>query len=150
MQATESSLEYNQIFMVGHFCKNVNSWKFWTIFAKKAPPQTLGWLLNTNLGSTLKKTAIKIYFSSYVKPFVFIPFNAYFTSPHKSEKKCVNKRNWTWNLKRDWTFEIYLLTGKHISCILPTQSLKITCARSYAWFLNFLSKGRGFRLFFMA
>ena len=39
---------------------------------------------------------------------------------------------------KDWTFEAYLLTEEITSWFLWIKLLKMTCARSYAWFLNFL------------
>ena len=38
---------------------------------------------------------------------------------------------------KDWTFEAYLLTADTSSSFPLIESLKITYARSYAWFLNF-------------
>ena len=42
---------------------------------------------------------------------------------------------------------MYLLIGELISWFMLFESLKTTCARSYAWFLNFLSNGEGFDCF---
>ena len=38
---------------------------------------------------------------------------------------------------KDWTYKAYLLTEETSSWFLLIESLKITCARSYVWFLNF-------------
>ena len=40
---------------------------------------------------------------------------------------------------KDWTFEVYLSTGERSSEFPLVESPKVTCARPYAWFLNFLS-----------
>ena len=39
---------------------------------------------------------------------------------------------------KDWTFEAFLSTEETNSWFLLIESLKMTCARSYVWFLNFL------------
>ena len=54
-----------------------------------------------------------------------------------------NQKNLLQKEIKDWTFEAYLLTEETSSRFLLTESLKMTCARSYAWFLNFLSNGEG-------
>ena len=43
----------------------------------------------------------------------------------------------------DRTFEVYLLTAEPSSWFLLIESLKMTCTRSYAWFLKFLSNREG-------
>ena len=58
----------------------------------------------------------------------------------KSEKHVTEK-------DKDWTFEVSLLIGEPISWFRLFESLKMTCARSYAWFLNFLPDGEGFDCF---
>ena len=40
---------------------------------------------------------------------------------------------------KGWTFEVYLITGELSSWFWMAESLKMTCARPYVWFLNFLS-----------
>ena len=39
---------------------------------------------------------------------------------------------------KDWTSDAYLLTEETSSWFLLIESLKMPCARSYSWFLNFL------------
>ena len=70
-------------------------------------------------------------------------YHAYFILSHKSEKRVTE-----WNKRL--AFEFYLSTGGNpTSSLFPlTESLKMTCARSYAWFLNFFVRRRGFGLFF--
>ena len=58
----------------------------------------------------------------------------------KSEKHVTEK-------DKDWTFKVSLLIGEPISWFRLFESLKMTCARSYAWFLNFLPDGEGFDCF---
>ena len=48
---------------------------------------------------------------------------------------------------KDWTIEVYLLKGEQSSWWLLIESLKMTCARSCVWFLNFLSNGEGLDYF---
>ena len=48
---------------------------------------------------------------------------------------------------KDWTFEVYLLTGELSSWFQLIESLKMTCARPYAWFLIFLSSTGSFHCF---
>ena len=48
-----------------------------------------------------------------------------------------NQKNVLQREIKDWTFKAYLLTPDNSSWFLLIESLKITCARSYAWFLNF-------------
>ena len=42
---------------------------------------------------------------------------------------------------KDWTFEVNLLTGELSSWFQLIESLKMTCARPYAWFWFFLLSG---------
>ena len=63
---------------------------------------------------------------------------------------CTNQKNVLQNKIKDWTFEVYLLIEVPSSWSPLIESLKMTSARSSAFFLNFLSKGRGFGLFFVA
>ena len=46
-----------------------------------------------------------------------------------------------------WTLKVYLLTGEPSSWLLQTESLKMTCTRSHAWFLDFLSNSEGLDCF---
>ena len=63
-----------------------------------------------------------------VKLFIFILImHILFYS--KNWKKLIAERN--------WTYKAYLLTEETSSWFPLIESLKITCARSYAWFLNF-------------
>ena len=48
---------------------------------------------------------------------------------------------------KDWTFEVYLLTGKLSSWFQLIELLKMTCTRSYALFVNFLSSIEGLDCF---
>ena len=57
-------------------------------------------------------------------------YHAYFILPQ-------NQKNVLQKEIKDWTFKAYLLTEETSSWFLLIESLKITCARSYAWFLNF-------------
>ena len=82
----------------------------------------------------------KRYFPCFVKLFCLYPYNAYLIFSSKSEKH-VTEGN------KDWTFEVYLLIGEPISRFRLFEWLKMTCARSYVLFLNFLSHGRGFYCF---
>ena len=50
---------------------------------------------------------------------------------------CKNRKNVLQKKIKDWTFDAYSLTKKSSSWFLLIASLKMTCARSYAWFLNF-------------
>ena len=50
---------------------------------------------------------------------------------------CKNQKNVLQREIKDRTFKAYLLTVETAFWFPLTQSLKITCARSYAWFLNF-------------
>ena len=50
---------------------------------------------------------------------------------------CKNQKNVLQRESKDWTFKAYLLTADTGSWFPLTESLKITCARTYAWFLNF-------------
>ena len=50
---------------------------------------------------------------------------------------CKNQKNVLQRESKDWTFKAYLLTADTSSWFPLIESLKITCARSYAWFLNF-------------
>ena len=58
----------------------------------------------------------------------------------KSEKHVTEKY-------KDWIFEVSLLIREPISWFRLFESLKMTWARSYAWFLNFLSDREGFNCF---
>ena len=48
-----------------------------------------------------------------------------------------NQKNMLQREIKSWTFKAYLLTANISSWFLLIESLKITCARSYVWFLNF-------------
>ena len=50
---------------------------------------------------------------------------------HKNQKNLLQREI------KDCTFKTYLLTADTSSWFPLIESLKITCARSYAWFLNF-------------
>ena len=39
--------------------------------------------------------------------------------------------------ERNWTYKVYLLTEETSSWFPLIETLKITCAKSYVWFLNF-------------
>ena len=58
-----------------------------------------------------------------------------------------NQKNVLEKGMKDWTFKVYLLTGELSSWFRLVESLKITCAKPYAWFLKYLSKGRGLDYF---
>ena len=60
---------------------------------------------------------------------------------------CTNQKNVLQKEIKDWTFEVYLLTGEPSSWFGLTESLKMTCARSNAWFLDFLWNGQGLDCF---
>ena len=74
------------------------------------------------------------YFPSYLKLFLFI-FIMHILFCWTYQKNLLQKG------MKDWTFEVYLLTGELSSWFRLIESLKMTCARSYLWFLNFLSSG---------
>ena len=46
---------------------------------------------------------------------------------------CTNQQNVLQKVIKDWTLEVYLLTGEPSSWLLLIESLKMTCARSFAW-----------------
>ena len=48
---------------------------------------------------------------------------------------------------KDWAFEVYFLIWETSSWLPLIESLKMTCGRSYAWFLNFLSNEEGLDCF---
>ena len=77
-----------------------------------------------------RKQSFKRYFSSSVKPFMS-SFLSYFILLQ-------NQKNVLQEEIKDWTFKTYLLTEEAISWLLLIESLKMACARSYVWFLNFL------------
>ena len=54
---------------------------------------------------------------------------------------CTNQKNVLQKEMKDWTFEVHLLTDKPTSWFPLIESLKMTCAWPYWWFLNFLSEG---------
>ena len=48
---------------------------------------------------------------------------------------------------KDWTFKVHLLTGELSSLFQLIESLKMTCARAYTWFLNLLLSREGLDCF---
>ena len=50
---------------------------------------------------------------------------------------CTNQKNVLKKELKDWNFEVYLLIEEPSSWFPLIESMKMTCARSYA-FLNFL------------
>ena len=61
-----------------------------------------------------------------------------------------NQKNVLEKGMKDWTFDVYLLTGELSSWFRLSESLKMTFAKSYALFLNCLSKGGGSDCFFQS
>ena len=53
-----------------------------------------------------------------------------------------NQKNVLQKEIKDWTFKAYLFTEENSSGFPLIESLKITCARFYAWFLNFYQTER--------
>ena len=53
-----------------------------------------------------------------------------------------NQKNVLQKEIKDWRSATYLLTVETCSWFLLIESLKITCARSYAWFLSFYQTER--------
>ena len=51
---SEVFLEQNHIFMEVYFVKKMKHLKVLNYFCKRAPPQTLGWILNAALGNTVR------------------------------------------------------------------------------------------------
>ena len=49
---------------------------------------------------------------------------------------------------KDWTYNAYLLTEETSSWFTLVESLKITCSKSYWWFLNFYQTERVWIVFF--
>ena len=93
------------------------------------------------LADTVKKVAIWKIFLQLLKAFCdfFLAMHILYC--------CKNQQNVLQKKIKDWTLEVYLLTGETSSWLLLTESPKVTCARSYAWFLNFLSNGEGLDCF---
>ena len=60
---------------------------------------------------------------------------------------CSNQKKVLQKQIKDWTFEVYLLNGELLYWFPLMESLKMTCARSYAWFLKFLSHREGLDCF---
>ena len=87
-----------------------------------------------NLGNGGTKDFVKDFLSS-VKLFVSL-FLCKFYSMVKIWKNLVQKEI------KDWTYKAYLLTEETSSWFLLIESLKITYAKSYAWFLNFYQMER--------
>ena len=58
-----------------------------------------------------------------------------------------NQKNVLQKGTKDWTFEVYLLTGELSSWFPLDELLKMTSAGPYVWFLNFLSSGGGWDCF---
>ena len=55
---------------------------------------------------------------------------------------CKNQKNVLQKEIKDWTFKAYLLTEEASSLFPLIESLKIACARSYVWLLNFYQRER--------
>ena len=60
---------------------------------------------------------------------------------------CKNQKSVLQIKIKDCIFEVYLLTEEPNSWFPLIESWKMTCARSYVWFLNFLSNGVGLDCF---
>ena len=79
---------------------------------------------------------LKRYFPSYVKLLVSLL------------SVCTNEKNTLQKEIKDSAFEFYLLTGEPSQFMtLLIESLKMTYARSFVWFLNFLSNQEGWDCF---
>ena len=55
---------------------------------------------------------------------------------------CTNQKNMLQKEITYLTLEVYLLAGEPTSWFPMIESLKMTCPRSYVWFLIFLSNGK--------
>ena len=91
-----------------------------------------GWVLNKSLGISVKKNSHLKDISPVICFFILIMHILFCRT---------NQKNVLQKEIKDWTFEVYLLTGEPSSWFALIESLKMTCARSYARFLNFLSNG---------
>ena len=108
-----------------------------TIFAKKVHPRLL-MVLNMAHGNTVKKIFILKIFPQLCKTFCLCSYHVYFILSQKSEKH-VTERNKRLSL---WSLFTYSLT-KEISSWFPRiGSVKVTCVRSCAQFLNFYERER--------
>ena len=87
-----------------------------------------------------KRYPLKKYFPSYVKLFIFI-LNIHIIFCRKNRKNVLQIEI------KEWNFEAYLLTEEPISWLLLIESWKMTCTRSYGWFLIFLSNSVGLDCF---
>ena len=83
------------------------------------------------LGNTVKQITHLKDISPVLKNFVFFRIiNILFC--------CKNQKNMLQEEIKDGTFEAYLLPEETSSSFLLIESFKMTYARSYVWFLNFL------------
>ena len=89
-----------------------------------------------------KKGPFKRYFPSYVKLFVSLFLSCIFFLSHKSEKRVTerNKRLNLWSLFINLGTQFFLIQADF-------KSLKMTCAKFNAWFLDFKSDREGLDCF---
>ena len=87
-----------------------------------------------------KKVAIKKIFLQLCKTF-YLYSNMHIIFCRKNQKKVLQIEI------KEWNFEAYLLTEEPSSWLLLIKSWKMTCTRSYGWFLIFLSNGVGLDCF---
>ena len=101
---------------------------------------TIDFWLGSKYGSCQyrKKKLFKRYLPSYVKLSVslFLSCMFYFVAQIRKTEREKKLNLWSLFINRRSRFSSSL-----------TESLKMTCARSYAWFLNILSKGEGLESF---
>ena len=124
------------------FLKKKLTAKSRSLFLQKST--TIDFWLGSKYGSwqycKKKKSHLKDIFPVALNFLCLYSYHEYFILWHNSAKR-VKERI------KDWTFEVYLITGEDSSWFLLIESVKITCARSYTWFLNFLSNGEGLDCF---
>ena len=87
-----------------------------------------------------KRWPLKRYFPSYVKLFIFT-LNMHIIFCRKNQENVLQIET------KEWNFEACLLTEEPSSWLLLIESWKMTCTRSYGWFLIFLSKSVGLDCF---
>ena len=76
-------------------------------------------------------------FSQYVTLFCVFILIMHIFFCHTNQKNMLQKEI------KGWTFEVCLWTGEPSSWFPLIESLKMACARSFEWFLNFWSNGEG-------
>ena len=124
LQVIEVFLEHSKTFMVGLFLRK----KLLTIFQKNFHHRLLVGFYIQLLAKLSKNNS---HLNDISQIYNFTLYHTYFFC-RTNQKKCVTKRNKIlnfWNLVINW---------EPSSAFPLIESLKITCARSHALFLNFL------------